>query len=164
MKKKTLMQMLNRNSYSEFTCALALRKEQKFTSQDIRQFLSKAPDSWLYAFLRQYPPSAEEERIIISKRSSVMVDWLQGWWGLCEETERWVFAEQDPELCEKLLNCSGFYPSEGVEKIMLERADLTIFKLWIARFNSLSENGERMLEENGRLSSLKTCYIEQQSS
>lgn len=83
-------------------------------------------------------------------------------WGFNEENLLWAFQNLSLRMCEVLINCFEHNPGIEVEQAMLARRSADLLITWLRKFKTLSEEAERLIEENLSYQQLKTVYIEHQ--
>ena len=81
-------------------------------------------------------------------------------WGFWEENVNWAFLSATHEVCKKLITCMTSRPSYEAEKQMLLRNSRELFTMWIEKYKVLSEDAEKLINEDIKLGHLKSIYIE----
>lgn len=163
MEKKSLMGFLRQKDYAGFIKYMEDVRPEDISPKDEAAFFRKAPKIWLWSYLQVSSPLPAAERILMTARPLYFVELTCQIWGLYIENTVWAFEEGSDELCSVIIRCLRFVPSVEVEKAMLNRHNERLFRQWLDKFSSLSEEGERMLEEHTDLQTFKSVYIEHQS-
>ena len=154
----TIKNVLKRNDFDTF---IELARQGKVSKEDQVLFYKKAPELYQQTLINFCPPSQEAEKIIIENGTRETIHLIVVLYGIYASTLEWMMKECDAKIVTKVIDCLHDKPSSlRVERLMVERGDIEIFKLWLSKFVTLEDSTERILNERLDLSSMLSYYIE----
>lgn len=161
MKKKLLMGLLQQRDFAMFKKLLLQGTETllQTDSNDEARFFAKAPVQWLSLYLDNISPSPKAERVLMLKRCKKLFEQSCYNWGIFDENMTYAIQECSIKLCIIIIKNLRTKPTANAEIAMLNRNNIQLFCLWLSKFDELSEDAERMLEERTDLQTFKTMYI-----
>ena len=163
MRNTNILDILAKKDEQAFQNFVESMEVGRLAEDEEAEFVLKAPPTWLEAYFKKVYPYPRSERCMMADpKYQKALKVCERFWGLYEENLLWAFQNLPVSLCEMVLNCLEGTPGAEVEKAMLERQDAELLKVWLKKFKVLSEEGERLLEENLSFQSLKSAYIEEQ--
>ena len=159
MRTKTLMEYLVENDYSAFLRFVHSDKVLSATDTDQENFYTRAPHDWAMTLVNSLPPSPSIEKTIVKYQDEEVLSLLAIKWKLYPRTIRWAFEEGTSEDAEKILAVIKEKTPE-LEVSMLKRAELELFKEWLNKFGELEDEAEKLINDDIRLTTLKSYYID----
>jgi len=163
MKKKTdLLQILAEGDYAKLVWLINSSWIHRITDEEACAFYQNAPEDWVVTLLERHQLSPKVERVVITYNSAEVVATLYRTSGFFHETIEWAFEQSDEDITEKVLNCLEYpyhRPSPKAEVAFVKRGNSELFKLYLEKFGDLCEEAEKLLNEDSRLSSLLSIYV-----
>lgn len=160
MEKKKLLNFLKENDEAGFQNFLKSLDIGSVSDNEETQFFRIAPLKWQKAYLYVIYPSPAAERVLMVSGTPEMLEFSQKQWGFFTENVCWALENASNIVCGKVVAALSERPNEAVELAMIKRKNVSLFKLWLEKFKTLSEEAERMLHEHNEFEVLKTAYIE----
>lgn len=165
MKHNNLFEILHQKDFKAFKDFVKSIDIGTLTEEEELLFVQQAPPKWIEEFVSNIYLHPEAERFLMTNPCYDRALNICGqMWEFYTENVLWAFQTGPILLCHKILKGLKTNPGSEVEKAMLKRQSICLFKAWLKKFSQLSEDGERMLEEDNTLMSLKVAYIEQQQN
>jgi hypothetical protein len=159
---QTLVSFLNRNDFAGFKVFLRRSKRETIDTNDENIFFINAPKPWLRAFLKVHWPGILSERILLVLYDSELITLSYHKWGmLYQDNIIWAFEEGPAVACERIIDLLD-QSDPTLEEALLKRNDFHLFDLWLAKFHTLSEDAERLLNEAYELMPIRQHYIDHQ--
>ncbi len=155
-----LMEILQEKNRAKFEMFLRSLENGQVSEEDEADFFKEAPQDWLSDYLDVTFPQKASERVLMVVGSDTLLQKSHDLWGFWDENVHWVFASGTHSVCERVLSCMKSAPGYEAEELMLRRNSRDLLVLWLEKFKSLSEDGERIICEDNSLQELKNLYIE----
>ena len=134
----------------------------KISEEEETEFFKLAPDEWKFDYISVSYPQPASERVLMISGSFETLKKSYDLWGFWDENVNWALVSGTHEVCKKIILCMTYRPGTEAEKLMLKRNSRELFTLWLEKYKSLSEDAEKLINEDIKLSQLKNIYIEQQ--
>lgn len=152
-----MISILKEGNYQKFR---SLLRSSAVSEADEVEFFKTAPETWKKLYVRTVWPQPASERCMMVSGDLEVLRLSYEMWGFWQENLLWVFENGTNNACIRVLRCLTSNPGTDVEVAMLHRNNVELLKEWLKKFRSLSEDGEKLLEESVGLQSLKRAYIE----
>ena len=159
MKNTNLLDILKENDSSKYLQFLQTMDLGKITEEEETEFFKKAPEDWCYNYICVTYPRVSSERCLMLKATSQTLQKSYDLWGFWDENINWMFLSAGHETCKKVLSCITYRPSEEAEVLMLKRNSRELLIMWLNKYHYLSEEGEKLINEDFSLYQLKNFYI-----
>lgn len=163
MKNTDILEVLAKKDDQAFQALMEKMEVSQLTEKEEADFVRKAPTKWLEIYFSKVYPYPRSERCLMTNlKYQKVLKICEKHWGFNEDNLLWAFQNLSLSMCEVLINCLEHNPGAEVEKAMLSRRNADLLMAWLRQFKTLSEDAERLIEENLSFQSLKTAYIEHQ--
>lgn len=156
--KNYLLSLFRKNDWKTFQEFLKTEVGTLSDDEEV-QFFKKASNMWKEAYLNAIWPSPKTEKYLMRSGSKELLKLLHDNWEFSDENLQWAFREASLETSKKVLCCLRVYPSEVVERTMLERKDTELLLAWVKKFKGLREEGERLINDTLGYQELRNVYI-----
>ncbi|MBQ8870462.1 MAG: hypothetical protein IJ019_03705 [Alphaproteobacteria bacterium] len=162
MVNTALLAILEEKDHTRFENFIKGMEVGRVTPEEETQFFKTAPDDWLYEYICVSYPQPASERVLMISASVETLKRSYDLWGFWEENVIWAFMAGTHDVCKKVITCMTSRPSYEAEELMLKRNSRELFTMWIEKYKVLSEDAEKLLHDDIKLSQLKSIYIEYQ--
>ncbi len=163
MRNTDILEVLAKKDDQAFQALMEKMEVSQLTENEEADFVRKAPPKWLESYFSKVYPYPRSERCLMANfKYQKVLKICERLWGFNEENLLWAFQNLSLRMCEVLINCFEHNPGIEVEQAMLARRSADLLITWLRKFKTLSEEAERLIEENLSYQQLKTVYIEHQ--
>lgn len=162
MKNTNLLELLKEKNRSDYESFLKTMEIGKISEEEETEFFKSAPDDWKSSYISVSYPQPASERVLMISGSMETLKKSYELWGFWDENVNWAFLSGTHEVCKKIILCMTYRPSTESEILMLKRNSRELLTLWLEKYKSLSEDAEKLINDDIELLLLKNIYIEQQ--
>lgn len=162
MKNTNLLELLKEKNRIDYESFLKTMEIGKISEEEETEFFKLAPDDWKYDYISVSYPQPASERVLMISGSLETLKRSCDLWGFWDENVNWAFLSGTHEVCKKIIACMTSRPSYEAEELMLKRNSRELLSIWLDKYKSLSEDGERLINDDIKLLQLKNIYIEEQ--
>lgn len=162
MKAVHFLEILKENDLAKFENFLKNMEIGEVDSKDEVEFFREAPEDWKQKYIEVSYPCPASERVLMVLGEPETLKKSYDLWGFWDENVNWIFVSGTHDVCKKVLTCMTYQPSCEAEILMLKRNSRELLSIWLEKYGSLSEDGEKLLHEESGLQHLKSIYIDEQ--
>lgn len=158
MEEKNILNLLKEQDWEQFTAFVNSEDIALVDDNEEVEFFKIAPEKWQRAYLEKMWPKPKTERCLMVTGNRELLKLTHDNWGFWEENLIWVLQSRPITQCRVILSCLTDNPGEEAEIAMLQRKDTEMLHMWVRKFRSLSDEGEKFLDSLG-LQLMKSEYI-----
>lgn len=162
MKKTSLLTILKEKDFPQYLRFIKKMDIGKITEEEETEFFKTAPEDWRYNYICVTYPRVAAEKCLMLNGTLETLKKTYELWGFWEENVNWLFLSAGHETCKKVLSCITNRPSAEAEVLMLKRNSRELLTMWLNKYHCLSDEGEKLINEDFSLYQLKNFYIDQQ--